>query len=172
MNKKTLLVIDMQNDFITGSLGTAEAQAIVPNVVQMIRSWNGTIYATQDTHFDDYLTTPEGIKLPVEHCLYSTNGWKIQEDVYTALLEHGYHAWGKKQFADIPLMHAICAETPSELHIMGLDTDICVVSNAIIARTLAPALPIIVHADCCAGSTPERHLAALEVMRNCQIDVV
>lgn len=174
MDQKILLVIDMQNDFITGALGSKEAQAIVPSVVEMIGSWKGPVYATQDTHDDDYLSTPEGLKLPVEHCLYQTTGWEIHKDVDKALFEHAgcSHMWYKHQFADIQLMHAICAETPSELHIIGLDTDICVVSNAIIARTIAPPMPIIVHASCCAGSTPENHEAALAVMRSCQIDVV
>ena len=164
---RTLIVVDMQNDFIDGSLGTKEAQAIVPNVVAKIREYqaNGDqIIYTRDTHGEDYLETPEGKKLPVRHCIKGTEGWKIAEKVQIADAEiidkptFGWIHWGDRSF--------------DEIELVGLCTDICVVSNALILKAQFPEVPITVDAACCAGVTPESHAAAIMTMKMCQIDVI
>lgn len=163
---KTLVVIDMQNDFINGSLGTKEAVDIVEKVKNKIaeyaKSGNKIIY-TRDTHFDDYLSTPEGKKLPVVHCVKGTHGWQIADGLYvdgSDIIDKpsfGYTEWGKYDFDKIELI--------------GLCTDICVVSNALILKALFPNAEISVDASCCAGVTPETHNAALDTMKMCQIDI-
>ncbi len=163
---KTLIVIDMQNDFIDGSLGTKEAAEIVDKVKNKIAEYvkNGDkIIYTRDTHFDDYLSTSEGKKLPVIHCVKDTYGWQIADGVYADgaeiidKLSFGYAEWGKYDFDKIELI--------------GLCTDICVVSNALILKALFPDAEISVDKACCAGVTPETHNAALETMKMCQIDI-
>lgn len=165
--KKTLIVIDMQNDFIDGSLGTDEAVKIVPNVrkkIEEYRSNGDEIIFTRDTHGEDYLNTPEGKKLPVVHCVKNTHGWQIADglDVPDAIHidkpSSGYTHWDKFCFERIELV--------------GLCTDICVVSNALILKALFPNAEISVDSACCAGVTPETHNSALETMKMCQIDVV
>lgn len=164
--KRTLIVIDMQNDFITGSLGTKEAEAIVPFVRKKIdeyKNFGGEIIYTRDTHTENYLNTSEGKKLPVVHCIKGTNGWQIAEGLYEEGAEiidkpsFGYTGWGTKKFEKVELC--------------GLCTDICVVSNALILKALFPEAEFSVDASCCAGVTPKTHLAALETMKMCQIDV-
>ncbi len=164
---KTLIVIDMQNDFISEALGTKEAVAIVENVKAKIKSYidsgNEVIY-TRDTHREDYLNTPEGKKLPVKHCIKNTHGWEIADGIYVDGCEiidketFGYIDWGKKSF--------------EEIEIVGLCTDICVVSNALILKAAFPDVNITVDKSCCAGVTPESHNAALTTMQMCQIDVI
>lgn len=165
--KKTLIVIDMQNDFIDGSLGTDEAVKIVPNVrkkIEEYRSNGNEIIFTRDTHGEDYLNTPEGKKLPVVHCVKNTHGWQIADglDVPDAIHidkpSFGYTRWDKFCFEKIELV--------------GLCTDICVVSNALILKALFPNAEISVDSACCAGVTPETHNSALATMKMCQIDVV
>ena len=165
--KKTLIVIDMQNDFIDGSLGTDEAVKIVPNVrkkIEEYRSNGDEIIFTRDTHGEDYLNTPEGKKLPVVHCVKNTHGWQIADglDVPDAIHidkpSFGSTHWDKFCFERIELV--------------GLCTDICVVSNALILKALFPNAEISVDSACCAGVTPETHNSALETMKMCQIDVV
>lgn len=164
---KTLIVIDMQNDFIDGSLGTNEAVAIVENVKTKINKYkaNGDeIIFTRDTHNTDYLNTPEGKSLPVEHCIKGTHGWQIRDGLTTddaKIIDKssfGYTGWGSMTF--------------TEIEIIGLCTDICVVSNALILKALFPDVPIKVDASCCAGVTPQSHQSAIEVMKMCQIDVI
>ena len=150
---KILVVIDMQNDFITGTLGSKEAQAIVPNVKAKIKEYadrGDRIIFTRDTHGENYLETPEGKKLPVKHCVKGTDGWQI---VHGLEIENC-------EYIDKPTFELI-----------GVCTDICVVSNAIILKAKYPETVISVDADCCAGVTPEKHKAALETMKSCQIDV-
>ncbi|MCC8060284.1 MAG: cysteine hydrolase [Clostridiales bacterium] len=170
--KNVLIVIDMQNDFIDGSLGTKEAQAIVPKVIEKIKNAkeNGeTVIYTRDTHESDYLQTQEGRLLPVTHCIRGTDGWRIPEairphcdaDDVIDKPSFGYTGW--KDVID-----ASCAA----ITLIGLCTDICVVSNALILKALFPEVPVAVDAACCAGVTPEKHLAALETMRSCQIQVI
>lgn len=170
--KKVLIVIDVQNDFIDGSLGTKEAKAIVSKVKDKINDYidkGYTVFFTRDTHFKDYLSTKEGENLPVEHCIKNTNGWQIGIEVtpgtYNILDKNtfGYPEWDKviPYKSDGKLIIELC----------GLCTDICVITNTLIIRTVRPEAEIIVDANCCAGSTPDRHKAALEVMRSCQITV-
>ncbi len=164
--KKTLIVIDMQNDFIDGALGTKEAQAIVDNVKKKIDEYekNGDeIIFTRDTHQNDYLETPEGKKLPVIHCIEGTYGWEIAEGLerenarYINKPTFGYTGWDEMNFEEIELV--------------GLCTDICVVSNALILKAQFPDSKISVDSSCCAGVTPETHNSALETMKMCQIEI-
>lgn len=177
MDKKFLIVVDMQNDFISGALGTAEAQAIVQPAaarIQACKEAGYTVIATQDTHFADYMDTPEGKKLPVPHCIRETVGWQLHEDVRRAMGE--YIPVEKTTFGSVDLPGLIAREAAGArcltIELMGLCTDICVVSNALLLKAHFPAAEISVRADCCAGVTPEKHLAALETMRSCQIDVI
>ncbi len=164
---KTLIVIDMQNDFITDALGTKEAQAILENVKAKIAAYKNAgdrIIYTRDTHHEDYLNTPEGKKLPVPHCIKGTRGWEIADGLYVEGCEiidkptFGYVGWDKMSFDDVELI--------------GLCTDICVVSNALILKATFPEVNISVDASCCAGVTPDTHNAALATMKMCQIDVI
>lgn len=164
---KTLIVVDMQNDFITGSLGTKEAQAIVPNVKRKIQEYSNRgdrIIFTQDTHYSNYLDTQEGKMLPVEHCIYETEGWKIVDGLEVSNCIHvnktsfGWSGWYELNYKEIELI--------------GVCTDICVISNALILKAQFPEIKITVDARCCAGVTPELHEAALKVMRSCQINVI
>ena len=165
--KKTLIVIDMQNDFIDMALGTKEAVAIVPKVNEKIESYakNGDeIIYTRDTHAENYLDTPEGKKLPVPHCIKGTKGWEIADTLYvegSKIIDKpsfGYTGWDKEELFDV--------------EIVGLCTDICVVSNALIIKATFPDANVKVCKFCCAGVTPESHEAALTTMQMCQIDVI
>ena len=165
--KKTLIVVDMQNDFIDGSLGTQEAQAIVGKVNDKIKSYqenHGEIIFTRDTHTKDYLNTNEGKHLPVEHCIAGTEGWRIADGleiadaVYIDKPSFGYMDWKHYNL--------------EEVEIVGLCTDICVVSNALIIKATYPEINVTVDASCCAGVTPETHKAALETMKMCQVNVI
>lgn len=166
---KILIVVDMQNDFITGSLGTKEAQAIVPNVKKKIEEYNARgyeIFCTKDTHFEDYLETNEGKNLPIKHCIKYTNGWDISKElnVDNAMFINkntfGYSGWRGFSLDN------------DDIEIVGLCTDICVISNALILKAAYPEINITVDANCCAGTTPENHKAALTVMKSCQINVI
>ncbi|MBO4775347.1 MAG: cysteine hydrolase [Lachnospiraceae bacterium] len=163
---KTLIVVDMQNDFIDGSLGTKEALAIVDNVKAKIKEYkdNGDeVIFTRDTHHDNYMNTNEGHYLPVVHCIENTKGWEIREGLYfegAKIIDKpsfGYTGWGNFKF--------------DEIEIIGLCTDICVVSNALILKALNPEIKISVDPKCCAGVTPDSHNAALETMKMCQIEI-
>lgn len=171
--RKILIVVDMQNDFIDGALGTREAQAIVEHVKDRIRSYPvENIYATMDTHEDNYMQTQEGKNLPVPHCIHGTEGWKIRKDI--AELLAGARVVGKPSFGSTQLageLAAIAEKEEIELELIGLCTDICVVSNALLLKAFMPEVPISVDASCCAGVTPEKHEAALETMRSCQIRI-
>ena len=169
--KKLLIVIDMQNDFIDGSLGTPEAVAIVEKVKEKIRSYPPeAVVATMDTHGPDYLATQEGKKLPVEHCIKGTEGWRIRPEI-AALLEKA-DVVEKPTFGSMDLAQRLAAmEDLEEVELVGLCTDICVVSNALLFKAAMPEVRISVDAACSAGVTPEKHRAALETMRSCQIEV-
>ncbi len=175
--KKILIVVDMQNDFITGALGTNEAKQIVNNVVDKVTNWNGLIYFTRDTHFSNYDTTLEGKYLPIEHCLIDTYGWSIIDELNDYACNRtadkkcksiidkytfGYDRWNQ-HFTGVEKL---------EFELCGVCTDICVISNALILRALYPNSKITVDASCCAGTTVENHEAALRVMQSCQIDIV
>lgn len=175
--QRFLIVIDMQNDFISGALGTAEAQAIVPRAVQHIRACREAGYfiiATLDTHGEDYLRTPEGRKLPVPHCIRGSEGWAIHPDVLRAMGDCLLVEKPTFGSTELPGIVSDMAQEAASLTIelIGLCTDICVVSNALLLKAHFPEAAISVHAACCAGVTPEKHLAALETMRSCQIDVI
>lgn len=170
---KTLIVVDMQNDFIDGSLGTKEAQGIVPNVRKKIKEYadrGDKIIFTRDTHDENYLNTPEGKELPVKHCIQGTHGWQIAGGLGTdpmICIDKGTFGWihwdETKETYGLEM---------SEIEIIGLCTDICVVSNALILKAAFPDARITVDARCCAGVTPETHRAALETMKMCQIHVL
>lgn len=165
--KKTLLVIDMQNDFIDGALGTAEAQAIVPRVKEKIAEYvkrGDEIIFTRDTHGEDYLDTPEGRKLPVVHCVKNTKGWEIAD----GLLVPGAVVVDKPNFGYPDWKEKFSFE---QVELIGLCTDICVASNALILKAQFPEAEISVDSKCCAGVTIESHEAALLTMKMCQIDV-
>lgn len=171
--KKLLVVVDMQNDFIDGSLGTAEAVAIVPNVVAKINNWDGDIITTQDTHSPNYLETREGKHLPVPHCIIGTEGHKINYDVFCALSNNRHVATlNKLTFGSTALPEIIRGYGYDYIELVGLCTDICVVSNAMLLKANYPEIDIAVDASCCAGVTPESHMAAITTMKMCQIDVI
>ena len=174
---KVLIVVDMQNDFIDGSLGTQEAKNIVHSVCEKIRNFDGKIYVTLDTHQDNYLDTFEGKNLPVEHCIKGTNGWLINQSVRNALRGKDYSFIEKPTFGTTQLgssiqMLSIENKGDFEIEMIGLCTDICVISNALMLRAKFPEVKITVDASCCAGVTPESHEASLMTMRMCQIQVI
>ena len=161
-----LVVIDMQNDFIDGALGTPEAEAIVPNVVDRVKNFNGLVLATRDTHSGDYLQTQEGRMLPVEHCIRGTYGWEIREEI-AELLESGpidKPTFGSETLGKV-LKEFNKSETIDSITLVGLCTDICVISNAMLLKAFLPEVPIMVDSLCCAGVTPESHERALEAMK-------
>jgi len=172
--RKILLVIDMQNDFIDGALGTPEAEAILDKVVQVIAQYPlEDIIATRDTHGEDYLETQEGRKLPVPHCIKGTSGWNIHPRITAAL--RGAAIMGKSTFASKKLAEKVAALAKTdelEITLVGLCTDICVVSNALLLKAYLPETPIRVIASACAGVTPESHQAALKTMEMCQIEIL
>ncbi|MGN0182237.1 MAG: cysteine hydrolase family protein [Candidatus Ornithomonoglobus sp.] len=172
--QKVLIAVDMQKDFINGSLGTSEAEAIVDNVVNKINGFDGDIIATLDTHFENYMETSEGKKLPVPHCIRGTDGWRLDRRVQTSLDKKGYRAVEKITFGSVDLPKIIAENydiNDLEIELIGLCTDICVVSNALLLKASFPEAPISVDSSCCAGVTPDKHNAALETMRSCQINV-
>ena len=172
--KKILVVVDMQKDFVDGALGSKEAVAIVPDVVKKINEFDGDIFVTYDTHYENYMETAEGKKLPVPHCIKGTDGWELNDEVKQALAAKKFSPVEKKTFGsvDLPvLMKEKVGDDEFTVELIGLCTDICVVSNALIIKANFPEAPISVDAACCAGVTPEKHEAALETMRSCQIDV-
>lgn len=172
--EKVLVVVDMQKDFVDGSLGTGEAVGIVDNVVAKIEAFEGRIFATLDTHRPDYLETAEGRKLPVPHCIKDSEGWHLNERVRQALSKKEYRLIEKGTFGSTKLADEIgrlAAEGEVAVELVGLCTDICVVSNALLLKAYFPEMEISVDASCCAGVTPETHEAALTTMRMCQINV-
>ncbi len=173
--KKFLVVVDMQKDFVDGSLGTKEAVAIVPNVVKKINEFDGEIFVTYDTHFENYMDTSEGKRLPVPHCIKGTEGWKLDAKVAAALEGKKYTEVEKITFGSVDLPDMIFKAADDEdftIELVGLCTDICVVSNTLILKANYPEKEIVVDASCCAGVTPESHNAALTTMKMCQINVV
>lgn len=173
MSERVLVVIDMQNDFITGSLGTKEAQAIVEKVCEKIRGFDGEVLFTLDTHGPDYLETQEGRLLPVAHCIKGTPGWELEPRVKalcrTTPIEKP--TFGSTGLADVLQAKHIYGGGLDEVVFVGLCTDICVVSNALLVKARLPEVPLTVDASCCAGVTPEAHQHALAVLRSCLINV-
>lgn len=171
--QKILMVIDMQNDFIDGALGTKEAVAIVPAVKKKIEEFDGTVLFTRDTHEEYYMETQEGRNLPVPHCIRNTEGWKIRPELEalrkTVAIDKV--TFGSSELGAI--LHGLNKlEEIESITFIGLCTDICVISNAMIAKAFLPEVPIIVDANCCAGVTVESHENALKAMEMCQIQVL
>lgn len=176
MSKKCLVIVDMQNDFITGSLSNQRAKEIIPAIISEIQSMEyDHVVFTQDTHHENYLSTPEGKHLPVKHCIRDTEGWNIE----TELFEEACMVLGEMSFFHKPtfgsiglLNHIESIGEFDEVVMCGTCTDICVISNAIILKTLKPSLEVSVIENACAGLTEEKHNAAIEVMRSCQINII
>lgn len=165
---KYLIVVDMQNDFINGGLGTAEAKAIMPALIEKVKNFDGRIIATKDTHGKDYPMTQEGKNLPVPHCIEGTEGWEFPHEL-SVLLEYA-EIYEKSAFGCLRLANDLVSAGDAEsVELIGLCTDICVIANALIIKAALPEVPVCVDAECCAGTTPEKHNAALEVMESCQI---
>lgn len=169
-----LIVVDMQKDFIDGALGTAEAVAIVPAVVEKVQNFRGNVLFTRDTHFENYMDTQEGRKLPVPHCIRDTEGWQICKELQP--FAENAPIMDKVTFGAMelgPFLQEMHEEDEiSSITFVGLCTDICVISNVMIAKAFLPEVPIIVDAACCAGVTPDSHNTALASMRTCQVQVV
>lgn len=178
---KILVVVDCQNDFIDGSLGTDEAKAIVAKVVEKITSFDGEVVATYDTHFDNtYMESNEGKHLPVKHCILHTDGWQLNPEVEKAFRIRVNNAdksmenrvFLKETFGSVKLAEAIRDGKFDYVEIIGLCTDICVISNALMIKAFLPEIQVACDYSCCAGVTPELHNVAKMVMGSCQIDEV
>ena len=175
---KVLIAVDLQKDFIDGALGTKEAVAIVPAAAQRIRACReegAILFATLDTHGENYMETQEGKKLPVPHCIRGTEGWQLNPQIREALGENCTLV-EKPTFGSVLLPQLVAErvkpEEPLTIELLGLCTDICVVSNALLLKAHFPEATVQVSAVCCAGVTPEKHRAALETMASCQIDIL
>ena len=167
---KYLIVVDMQNDFIDGALGSSEALAIVPYVKELIVSFKGKVLFTRDTHLENYMETQEGRNLPVKHCIKGTDGWKIREELDTL---RKTEAIDKTTFGSKELVYLLQEEREIEsIMFVGLCTDICVISNVMLVKAFYPEIPLTVDAKGCAGVTPESHKTALDAMKAIQVNVI
>ena len=185
---KVLVCVDLQNDFIDGALGTSEAKAIVPRVVDKINNYdnksNTLVLLTKDTHYSTYLDTLEGTILPIPHCIENTPGWSINKEISRAVKENRFLSYSsdkiiksrvyKNTFGsdDLREFFERFKNDIEEVEFVGICTDVCVASNALVCRMVLPNTEITVDASCCAGTNPEKHQAALEVMKSCQINVI
>lgn len=171
--EKKLILIDVQNDFVTGSLGTEEARRMLPRLIDKARHFSGEILMTQDSHSENYLDTQEGKILPVPHCIIGTDGWRFPQELEKLRVERAAKVYQKPCFGSVSLVSDLKDAYEKNLfdsiELVGICTDICVVSNALMIKSVLPELPVFVDASCCAGVTPEKHRAALEVMQSCQI---
>lgn len=193
--KKVLVIVDMQNDFVDGALGTPEAQAIVPKVADYIRTHadkDTVLVFTKDTHEVNYMDTQEGKHLPIAHCIKDTHGWELAPAIQEALYDvrEQYHSFDsyfpyitnhivcKPSFGSLDLVNLLYVlddmqpDDISEITLMGLCTDICIFANSVLAKTTLPEIPVRVVADCCAGVTPESHQRALDAMKMLQIEII
>ncbi len=173
--KKFLVVVDIQKDFVDGALGTKESVAIVDKAAEIIENFKGDIFVTYDTHFSDYMDTSEGKNLPVPHCIKETEGWELNSKISVALENKTYTPVEKFTFGSVDLPRLIkerAGEDDFRVELIGLCTDICVVSNALILKANFPEKQITVDSSACAGVTPDSHEAALTTMRMCQINIV
>ena len=177
--KELLVVVDMQNDFVTGVLGTDEAKAIVPKVCEKIEGWQGDIIMTRDTHQDNYMDTAEGKMLPVPHCIQNSDGWQINEDVQKSYSKmncagsgHFFAMLNKPTFGSVVLSNVASDEQYDRIVLCGVCTGICVLSNAMLLRAVLPEAEIIVDAACCACVSPESHKTALNAMVPCNIKII
>ena len=175
MGKKLLIVVDMQKDFVDGALGTKEAQAMLPNLEKKLAQFDGEVIFTQDTHPKNYLQTQEGKGLPVPHCIIGTPGWQLVPSLQKWAMAHHSQIFEKPTFGSVKLADALRVEEAKEpfefIELVGLCTDICVISNALLLKAAMPEVVIKVDPTCCAGVTPEKHKAALAVMSSCQIAI-
>lgn len=173
-----LVVVDMQKDFIDGALGTKEAVAIVPNVVRKIKEFQQAgdkIIFTKDTHFENYMETQEGRNLPVMHCIKGTDGHEICEEIKAVINPEEYTVYEKLTFGSSEFAQDLkegVYDDAESITLIGLCTDICVISNAMLCKTFLTETPVYIAADCCAGVTPESHENALRAMEMCQIKIV
>lgn len=172
---RMLVVVDMQNDFIDGALGSAQAQAIVPNVIEKIKGFKGQVLYTRDTHDEGYLDTLEGKKLPVVHCIYGSDGWQLQAEIGKLAKENNSLIFDKPAFGSLGLAGCLSGIAKvakiDEIELVGLCTDICVISNALLLKATLPETNIVVDGSCCAGVTPKSHETALKAMAACQVEI-
>lgn len=172
--KKALVVIDMQNDFITGVLGNEECRTVVPQVVKRVQEATADgidIIFSQDTHQENYLSTQEGRKLPVPHCIQNTEGWKIIPELAETAVQKGI-VFTKETFGSSAIAEYIKEQHYDEVELIGVCTDICVISNAMVIKAFVPEAEIAVNESCCAGVTPQSHQTAIEAMKACQINIL
>lgn len=168
-----LIVIDMQNDFVTGSLGTKEAKTAAENTVRKINGFQGKVLFTQDTHPENYLDTQEGKMLPVKHCIKGTPGWQLIPELKETQEQSNASVFEKNTFGSVALAQFILKKYQEKMvesvELVGLCTDVCVISNALLIKAYMPELPVMVDSSCCAGVSPDKHEAALQTMESCQI---
>lgn len=173
MADRYLIVIDMQNDFVTGALGTEEAKTAAKYTVQKINGFQGKILFTQDTHPENYLDTQEGKMLPVRHCIRGTAGWQFIQELKMIQEQKKVPVFEKNTFGSVELAQFLLEKYQRKMvesvELVGLCTDICVISNALLIKAYMPELPVIVDSSCCAGVSPDKHEAALQTMVSCQI---
>ena len=172
---KYLIVVDVQKDFVDGDLGSKEAAEMMSRLIQKVKSFDGEVIFTKDTHFENYLETQEGRLLPVKHCIKNTDGWEFPTELAPLALAEGRKVYEKSAFASRQLAEDLlksfeCGKVDS-VELVGICTDICVVSNALMLKGFMPELTISVDASCCAGVTPQKHNAALDTMESCQVIV-
>ena len=173
--EKILICIDMQNDFVDGVLGTKEAQAILPAVVEKVKGHNGPLIFTRDTHFENYMDTQEGRKLPVPHCIRGTDGWQLVPALEALRAEKNAPCIDKPTFGSHVLAEQMVRDYAGKdvcFELIGVCTDICVISNAMLLKAFLPEAPVMVDSRCCAGVTPESHENALKAMGMCQVEVL
>ena len=172
---KYLAVIDMQNDFVSGSLGNPDAEKIIPGIVEKVNSFDGKVIFTRDTHQSDYLSTQEGRNLPVLHCIENTEGWQLVPELEELRLSKELPVFDKPAFGNVELAEFLSTaegdDKPEEIELCGVCTDICVITNALLLKAFLPETPIFLDASCCAGTTKENHENALKAMKICQIKV-
>ena len=176
MAKKILVVIDMQNDFTYGALKNQDAIDVIPLIEKKLSSYDGEVYFTMDTHGDDYMNTQEGRKLPVPHCIKGTEGWQIVDSLKKYCEDNNCKVYEKPTFGCVKLAEDIAAlyekETLDEIEFVGVCTDICVISNAMLVKAAVPELTVKIDAACCAGVTKESHATALKAMAGCQMEIL
>ena len=175
MPRSYLIVVDMQEDFVYGPLGSKEAKAIVPAIIDKVKNFDGEVIFTRDSHKENYLDTQEGRFLPVEHCISYSDGWEIIEPLDEIRRKGNWNTYSKNTFGCVNLAIDLRMEDVKQkieaIEIVGVCTDVCVVSNALLLKAYMPEVPVTVDSGCCAGITPQKHEAALETMRSCQIIV-
>ena len=170
--KKALIIVDMQNDFLDGSLGNKDCLKIVPNCCRFIKKFKGDLFVTKDTHFNDYLKTKEGKKLPIIHCIRGTKGHDLNAEILESLKKKKFRIFEKYTFGSIELGKALAKEKYDEIILIGVCTDICVISNALLIKSFSPNSTIKIISSCCAGTSKKAHLNALKACEMCHIEIV